>query len=75
MTGNEAKTKLTPEQQSEVLYWTNEADIPIIPCDSKTKSVYYKDWTNTDFSQNEAKTQADYCILETNEFLVFIILE
>jgi hypothetical protein len=37
----EAKTKLTPEQQSAVLYWISIAKIPIIRCDSKDKAVYY----------------------------------
>jgi hypothetical protein len=48
-----ARTKLTPEQQSAVQYWINNAKIPIIPCDSKTKSVYYKDWPHIDFSQED----------------------
>jgi hypothetical protein len=44
-------TRLTPEQQSDVRYWYSIAGIPIIPCESKTKSVYYEDCPNIDFSQ------------------------
>ena len=51
MTENEAKTKLTPEQQSTVLYWPTKAKIPIITCYSRTKSVDIKNWPNIDFSQ------------------------
>jgi hypothetical protein len=46
-----AKTNLTPEQQSAILYWAKTAKIPIISCDSKTKGVHYKDWPHIDFSQ------------------------
>jgi hypothetical protein len=35
----EAKTKLTPQQQSAVLYWPTVAKIPIIPCDSRSKAL------------------------------------
>ncbi len=45
------KTNLTREQQCAVLYWTSEAKIPIISCNSKTKRVYHKNWSKIDFSQ------------------------
>jgi hypothetical protein len=44
-------TRLTPEQQSAVLYWPTIAKIPIIPCDdSKTKSFGSHQWKDVDFS-------------------------
>jgi hypothetical protein len=49
--GTSVKTKLTPEQQSAVIYWTTEPKIPIIPCNSKTKGVNYQGWNDIDFSQ------------------------
>jgi hypothetical protein len=45
-----AKTKLTPEQQSAVLYWPTIAKIPIIPCDSKTKGFNFP-WKDVDFTE------------------------
>jgi hypothetical protein len=36
-----AKTKLTPEQQSAVLYWPTIANIPIIPCDYYSHLLVY----------------------------------
>jgi hypothetical protein len=48
-----AKSKLTPEQQSVILDWTTKANIPIIPCDSKSKSVNYHGWNEVDFSQTD----------------------
>jgi hypothetical protein len=53
MTEEAAKTKLTPEQQSAILDWTTKAKIPIIPCDSKSKSVNYQGWNDIDFSQTD----------------------
>jgi bifunctional DNA primase/polymerase-like protein len=53
MTEESAKTKLTPEQQSTILDWTTKDKIPIIPCDSKSKSVNYHGWPNIDFSQED----------------------
>jgi hypothetical protein len=45
-------TRLTPEQQSAVLYWPTIAKIPIIPCDdSKTKTFGSYRWKDVDFSQ------------------------
>jgi hypothetical protein len=44
-------TKLTPKQQSDVLYWPTTAKIPIIPCDSKVKG-FSSNWKNgVDFSK------------------------
>jgi hypothetical protein len=40
-----ATTRLTPEQQSAVLYWPTIAKVPIIPCDSKTKGFNFH-WQN-----------------------------
>jgi hypothetical protein len=51
------KTKLTPEQQSAVLYWPTIAKIPIIPCDSRTKDVNYQGWNDLDFSQTDFDTK------------------
>jgi hypothetical protein len=51
--GTATKTKLTPEQQSAILDWTTKAKIPIIPCDSKSKSVNYHGWNEVDFSQTD----------------------
>jgi hypothetical protein len=46
-------TKLTPEQQSAVLYWPTIAKIPIIPCDSKVKG-FSSNWKNgVDFSTTD----------------------
>ena len=45
------RTKLTPEQQSAVLYWPLEAKIPIIPCDSKIKTFGLAKWRDVDFSK------------------------
>jgi hypothetical protein len=44
-----ATTRLTPEQQSAVLYWPTKAKIPIIPCDSKTKGFNFH-WKDVDFT-------------------------
>jgi hypothetical protein len=41
-----ATTKLTPEQQSAVLYWPTIAKIPIIPCDSRVKGFNFPNWSN-----------------------------
>ncbi len=51
MTGEPATTtRLTPKQQSDVLYWRTIAKIPIIPCDSKVKG-FSSNWKNgVDFS-------------------------
>ena len=47
-----ASTKLTPEEQSAVLYWPEIADIPIIDkVNSKTKQVWNCGWPNIDFSK------------------------
>src|ERR687885_136460 len=46
-----AKTKLTPEEQSAVLYWPTIAKIRIIPCDSRNKG-FNSNWKNgIDFSK------------------------
>ena len=46
-----ATTRLTPEQQSAVLYWPTIAKIPIIPCQTyPKKEVHEKDWPNIDFT-------------------------
>jgi hypothetical protein len=58
-----AKTKLTSEQQSAVLYWPMTAKIPIIPCDSKAKD-FNSSWKNgIDFSKvdwNEKLAAGEY---------------
>jgi bifunctional DNA primase/polymerase-like protein len=47
-----AKTKLTPEQQSAVLYRSITAKIPIIPCHTyPKKEVHLEGWPKIDFSQ------------------------
>jgi hypothetical protein len=65
-----AKTKLTPEQQSAVLYWPTIAKIPIIPCNSKTKGVSYRAWNNIDFSQVDFNAKLIDCEYDNGIVLV-----
>src|SRR5690349_20726096 len=62
-THNNTTTQLTPKQQADVLYWPTDAKIPIIPCNSKTKS-FGSEWKNgIDFSKvdwNAKLTAGDY---------------
>jgi Bifunctional DNA primase/polymerase, N-terminal len=53
-----ASTKLTPEEQSAILYWPEIADIPIIDkVNSKTKQVWNSGWSNIDFSKVDFRTK------------------
>lgn len=49
------RTRLTPGQKSAVLYWPTIAKIPIIPCDSKSKTFGVAKWRDVDFSQTDWK--------------------
>ncbi|MFL6422388.1 MAG: hypothetical protein ACJ71R_02210 [Nitrososphaeraceae archaeon] len=49
-------TRLTPEQQSAVLYWPMIAKIPIIPCDSRVKGFNFPNWPNADLTTEDWNT-------------------
>jgi hypothetical protein len=59
-----ASTKLTPEEQSAILYWPEIADIPIIDkVNSRTKQVWNTGWPHIDFSNVDFRaklTNGDY---------------
>lgn len=51
MAVKQTKTKLTPEQQDDILYWPELAKAAIVACDSQNRDFNKSYWKNVDFTK------------------------